>query len=1142
MSKEILETLVRLFALLSRQDGGVTQEEYDFVKDYLIAELNEELANEYVKRFRLAVVGFPFKGDKTSKGSTEQTDIDYISELEKYIEKNNKEGDFTYTAWETTQPNPYYHTEYLQKTILPIAEKIAESQFKLSTEKQVQGEIKVTESIKVNREVEKITKAQLDLYQKVLILVRIFELITIGGFSRSRKGVIEAVADYFKLKSEYKDLGAFVLSKSSKELKYHNPDTGTDEDLKEAGEILVASAQSSDNPLHKNLIFDVFQGELIFKYVIVTNDELNKQGNNNGDENTIATKRNKLKSEGIFFVKYLGKGENLKRNGFPMRSGVVYQFPAGSTIRSGKGISLYFNEVNEFFMESLKGTKLSFTAQDIEYRFPNGAIGVQPMTLSYPQGRLVGIMGGSGAGKTTLMNVLSGIENPYLGNVYINGMDVHNDTDKIDGVVGFIAQDDLLLEDLTVYQNLYYNAKLCLAQLKENEVHERVIDTLDSLGLEHIKDIKVGNVLNKKISGGQRKRLNIALELIREPAVMFVDEPTSGLSSKDSQNVVDLLKELALRGKLIFVVIHQPSADIYKTFDEMIILDRGGYLAFQGNPIEAIKYFKRETNQADADKEHDNPEEMFKIIEKEVYDDYGRETGKRQFAPIDWNRRFKQKFQIKEVTSITEQPPSSLHRPNVFRQSILFTVRDFLSKVSNLQYMLINLLEAPVLAVLLAFIIRFQNEPKTENYVFRYNDNIPAYILICIIISLFMGLTVSAEEIIKDRKIQKREKFLNLSRFGYLSSKIVILFMLSAIQTFSFVVIGNGILGIEGELLSYWGILFAVSCFANVLGLNISSTFNSVITIYITIPLLLIPQLILSGIIFRYEKMNHAISEKGKVPLLADIMVSRWAFEAISVDHFMHNKFQKDFQELDAEISRDQFKVKFWVPELKNRVSRSVDNREKSDKNDSIKKVLKKDLDLIRNEIKVEKAYLNLLKDVDLDKKMTVESFDTPTADNLNVYLDSLSNKYQNRINESDKDKEKMPDLIRKGRNKNYNLNKQKDTYFNDGLSGFVRNAEVKDMIIEHKGKLLQQVDPIFLEPKISSNPIDYRTHFMAPKKHFFGKLFDTYWFNMSIVWAFTFILYLTLYFDAIKGIGGLFQKIFLTFYKILPKFKSKKS
>jgi ABC-type multidrug transport system ATPase subunit len=1138
MSKEILETLVRLFALISRQDGGVTQEEYDFVKDYLIAELNEELANEYVKRFRLAVVGFAFKGDKTGKGNTEQTDIEYISELEKYIEKNNKEGNIVYQSWETTNPNPAYHTEYLQKVILPVAEKIAESQFKIAAQKQIQGEIKMTESIKLNKEVEKITKAQLDLYQKVLILVRIFELITIGGYSRSRKGIIESVADYFKLKSELKDLGAFVLSKSSDDIKYYNPDTDSYEDLKEPNEILIVSSKTSEDSLHKHLHEDDFQGELIFKYVIVTDEELNKS--NIIEENNL-NKHKKLKSEGIFFVKYVGKGENLKRNGFPMRVGAVYQFPTGSTIRSGKGMSLYYNEVNEFFIESSKITRLSFTAKDIEFRFPNGAIGVQPMELSYPQGRLVGIMGGSGAGKTTLMNVLSGIEKPFAGNVYINGMDVHLDTDKIDGVIGFIAQDDLLLEDLTVYQNLYYNAKLCLANLSEKEIHERVIETLESLGLDHIKDIKVGNVLNKKISGGQRKRLNIALELIREPAVMFVDEPTSGLSSKDSQNVVDLLKELALRGKLIFVVIHQPSADIYKTFDEMIILDRGGYLVFQGNPIEAIKYFKRETNQADADKEHDNPEEMFKIIEKEVYDDYGRETGKRQFSPADWNRRFKQKFQVKEVPTITEQPPSSLHRPNIFKQAYLFTIRDFLSKVSNIQYMLINLLEAPLLAFLLAFIIRFQNEPKTDNYVFRYNDNIPAYILICIIIALFMGLTVSAEEIIKDKKIQKREKFLNLSRFGYLFSKICILFLLSAIQTISFVLIGNAILGIQGELVSYWVILFAVSCFANMLGLNISSTFNSVITIYITIPLLLIPQLILSGIIFRYEKMNKTISETGKVPLLADLMVSRWAFEAICVDHFINNKFQQDFQHLEEDISKYQFKVKFWLPELKNRIERSVDNREKSYKNDSIKKVLRKDLDLIKNEIKSENVYIDLIKDIELDKKLTVESFDTPTAEKLQTYLDTLSSKFQNKINEADKDKEKLPDLIRKKRDKNYNLNKQKDIYFNEGLSAFVRNVDVKDMIVEHKGKLLQQIDPVFLEPKHPNNILDYRTHFMAPKKHLFGRLFDTYWFNMAVIWFFTIILYFVLYFDFLKKFGNFIGNVFGKIYGLLTFRKIKK-
>ncbi len=1006
MSKEILETLIKLFALISRQDGGVTQLEYDFIKAYLIAELNEELANQYIDKYRDLVVGIEDADD--------------------------------------------------QETIIAKRAK-----FEIIAEKHIVNEIRVTESVRITRTARKIAEAKLDQNQKILILVRLFELIAIDGkYTPSRKFVMEGVADYFNLKSEWNDIGAFVMCSDAQHLQFltdefHPRPSVTSAEKKDKTpeeiqqlelnnerkrkegiakaheEILIVSENAPASPDFKHYEVEGFEGQIIFKYIVISDAEINKTKGAEPDKD----KKKSKSSNGIYFVKYVNTNpnvtEDLKRNGFPMKTSAVYLYPNGSTIRTSKGINLYYSDVNAYFIDTLKSVKLSFQARKIEFKFPNGVLGVQTMDLSYPQGRLVGIMGGSGAGKTTLMNALSGIETPSSGAVLINGVDVHKEPKKIEGVIGFIAQDDLLIEDLTVYQNLYYNAKLCLAKLSEKEIDERVMETLESLGLDHIRDIKVGNVLNKKISGGQRKRLNIALELIREPAVMFVDEPTSGLSSKDSQNVVDLLKELALKGKLIFVVIHQPSADIYKTFDEMIILDRGGYLVYRGNPIEAIKYFKRETRQADADREQDNPEEMFKIIEKEVNDDYGRETGKRQFTPEEWSKRFKShpEYPNKEVETINESPPSSLARPNLINQSVLFTVRDFLAKISNTQYMLINLLEAPLLAVLLAFIIRFQNEPKTGNYIFRYNDNVPAYVLICIIISMFMGLTVSAEEIIKDRKIQKREQFLNLSRFGYLSSKLIILFLLSAIQTLSFVLIGNAILGIQGELFSYWGILFAVSCFSNVLGLNISSTFNSVITIYITIPLLLIPQMILSGIIFRYEKMNKTISEKGTVPLLADVMVSRWAFEAIIVDHFMMNAYQKDYYNLEKKISQDNFKISFWIPALKERLDRSVEN--KNIKSEEATKNLKKDLELVRKEIRSEKFHLELLSQ-DWETTLTTDQYSSLKSDKIRAYLDTITNRYQTRVNDNSKDKEDLIDLIKEKRDKKYDITKQKNTYFND--------------------------------------------------------------------------------------------------------------
>src|SRR5690606_30893685 len=145
-----------------------------------------------------------------------------------------------------------------------------------------------------------------------------------------------------------------------------------------------------------------------------------------------------------------------------------------------------------------------------------------------------------------------------------------------------------------------------------------------------------------------------------------------------------------------------------------------------------------------------------------------------------------------------------------------------------------------------------------------------------VIVALFMGLSLSAEEIIRDRKILKREKLLNLSRLGYLLSKIVILFSFSAIQTFLFVVIGTFVLDIKGMGMSYWLILFSSSCAANVLGLIISSAFNSAVIVYILIPLILIPQMILSGALFSFDKLNDFLTnDKNKVPFVADLMISR---------------------------------------------------------------------------------------------------------------------------------------------------------------------------------------------------------------------------------------------------------------------------
>src|SRR5690606_21357130 len=246
--------------------------------------------------------------------------------------------------------------------------------------------------------------------------------------------------------------------------------------------------------------------------------------------------------------------------------------------------------------------------------------------------------------------------------------------------------------------------------------------------------------------------------------------------------------------------------------------------------------------------------------------------------------------------------------------------RDLLSKLANTQYVLINLVEAPALAYLMSIFLKYYRtgHGSAGEYIFRENDNIPQYLFIAVIVSLFLGLTVSAEEIIRDRKILQREKFLDLSRMSYLLSKVGILFMISALQTALFVLVGNLVLEIQELGLAHWVLLFSTSCFANVLGLNVSASFNSAKVIYILIPVLIIPQLLFSGIIVKFDKLHPWFSSESGVPWIGNVMASRWAYEGLAVTQFMENPYEQQFYAFDQRMKTSNWKKDLWVRELQN--------------------------------------------------------------------------------------------------------------------------------------------------------------------------------------------------------------------------------
>jgi ABC transport system ATP-binding/permease protein len=795
-----------------------------------------------------------------------------------------------------------------------------------------------------------------------------------------------------------------------------------------------------------------------------------------------------------------------------------YLLERGVNIK-GIGIEpIYYSKIYKKFVSRNFPDRVVFEGRDIEYLFKNSDNGVQKMNFRVESGNMIGIMGGSGVGKTTMLNLLHGKIKPTSGDLYINGFNINTDNEDIKGLIGYVPQDDMLIEELTVYQNLYFNARLCFGDYTEEQLRNTVEKVLLDLDLYEIRDLQVGDLMNKKVSGGQRKRLNIGLELMREPVVLFIDEPTSGLSSFDSAKVMTLLRNQALSGKLVFAIIHQPSSDILKMFDRMWILDKGGYIIYDGDPVEALVYFKTETSQANAAEsecpncgniETDN---ILQIIEVKMIDNDGLPGKDRQVSPKEWYEKYRKKMMQTFSAAPEKNPvaPGNFRVPDRSDQIRTFIKRNITRKIADRQYMIINLVEAPLLALILGYISKYSENGK---YLFSTNINYPVFLFMSIIVALFIGLTVSAEEIFRDRKILEREKFLDLSRLSYLLSKVNFLFALSAIQTLSFVVVTNLLLEVRGMLLQQWLVLFSVACFGNLLGLNISAGMRTAVSIYILIPLLLVPQLLLGGAMIKFDDLHKSFTRKIYVPVIGDIMATRWAYEALTVEQFRANRFEKPFFDYDLRLSQDEWNASFLVPTLKLKADEcTAQNKDSEYRKNNLKKLNYHIRELSGMTGITPGAWIS---DLNPDR------YNEFTGNNIKLYLDSVRVTLRKDINKWNRQRDSVYKAMESavGSTK---LLRLRQTDYNDKLADIVLNRMATSKIYESEKKLIQKADPVFMRPVSKYG----RAHFYAPYKLIGNLKIDTLIFNVLTIWLMTAGLFVALYYNYLKRFINLLDNL----------------
>ena len=634
-------------------------------------------------------------------------------------------------------------------------------------------------------------------------------------------------------------------------------------------------------------------------------------------------------------------GETPVRNDAPLKDGDLIQIDASQALRCNFA---------ERVLEEEHNVISRLEVRDLVCRFKSGSIGVDGVSFSATRGEMICVMGASGCGKSSLLRAMAGQFPPVRGDVLFNSLSLYENFEALKQYVTYIPQFDAFDEHLTIGENLEFAAAIRSPYLSRRERRRRIDGKLAELGLNERRDSVVGATQRKTLSGGERKRLNIGLDMIGSADIYLFDEPTSGLSSKDSEHVMEIIHAMA-HNKIVVVTIHQPSSKIFQMFDKALLLDRGGRMVFFGTPAEMLSYF--------AEAEHQQhfgtplggcpacgttrPEFIFDVLETPLRDlsgdviyeenDRGQLVPVRRYSPDFWGDKYEAWRLMREVRQPsaetgTAEPAAAPGEPRRSWRGFLrgesmqfrtLLARAFISKLRNRGNMLTTMVEAPVLAALIGTVLRYSESGK---YDFASAFHIPTYLFLALVVAMFLGLTNSVDDILRDRPVLQRERNLNVRLGWYVLAKVLTLSLFAVIQCVLFILIGNWILEVRGMFWIFLAAMVLTAVSGIAIGLLISSLASEGKTAVNIIPVVLIPQIILGGALIKYEEMNRNLDfvysinrwfsqnpDAGaprsnlQVPLICEFMPMRWSYEALVHAQAKLNPLTRRQERIQREIN-----------------------------------------------------------------------------------------------------------------------------------------------------------------------------------------------------------------------------------------------
>ena len=512
---------------------------------------------------------------------------------------------------------------------------------------------------------------------------------------------------------------------------------------------------------------------------------------------------------------------------------------------------------------------LTIEAADVVVNAPNGNRLIEPVSMTIFPSELVALMGPAGAGKTTLLKALNGYTKPVQGRVLFNGASLYDYYDRFRQQLGYVPQDDIVHSQLTVGEALYFSARL-RTDLSDDEIRARTLKVLDQLRMQDKKDTLIGSAERKTLSGGQRKRVNIALELINDTPVLFLDEPTSGLSSYDAESVIELLKELSKQGKTIITTIHQPSVHIYKQFDDLIMVNRdpggktGSMVYFGPAYPDSIQFFNSlPPGPASSDL---SPEMLLSGVAKKSSADW-----QQLYKASRYQRDFVEGRSGKQPTPTGEGAPGATPKRHFdLTQWFALVRRNTIVKLRDKTQTAILMLQAPLFAALIVLVYHGLDPHGGEDL----TKKLVGIHFLMVIAAIWFGCNNAARDIVGEWTVYKRERMVTLKLGSYAFSKLAVLLGLALIQCLSLLGIVDLSLGLKGNFLLTFLTLVLSALVGTGLGLCISAISKTTESAIALLPVVLLPIIALGG------GLRPAYMLDSKLRWITLAVPSQWALEA----------------------------------------------------------------------------------------------------------------------------------------------------------------------------------------------------------------------------------------------------------------------